>query len=308
MSAVSPSALPATDTTLRGMGLMLAFCVMAPLLDVCAKLATETASVGQITAARFVVQAVLMAPFVWAMGLSFRTNGRAFWLIVARAGCLVLSTFTFVAASAVMPIPDALAIVFVEPFILLILGHYIFGDPIGPRRIAASVVGFCGAMLIIQPSIAVFGWVALYPLACAFAFAFYMLLTRAAAPLVHPVAMQMSTAIYGSVICIALLLAFHGQGVADMALSWPEGITWVWLIGTGFWATASHICMTYALKFASPSSVAPLHYLEIVVAVALSYLIFQDFPTPIKWLGMAIIVASGLYILARERRIAAGQA
>ena len=61
-----------------------------------------------------------------------------------------------------MPIADALAIVFVEPFILLILGRLLFGDHIGPRRIIASMVGFAGSMLVIQPSLAAFGTVALY--------------------------------------------------------------------------------------------------------------------------------------------------
>ncbi len=71
-----------------------------------------------------------------------------------RAVFLILSTYTFVAAIQVMPIADALAIAFVEPFILLILGRLLFGDEVGPRRIAASVVGFGGALLVIQPSLA----------------------------------------------------------------------------------------------------------------------------------------------------------
>ena len=74
---------------------------------------------------------------------------------------------------------DALAIAFVEPFVVLILGSFLFGDEVGPRRIAASAVGFGGALLVIQPSLAAFGYVALWPLGTAFFFAFYMLVTRA---------------------------------------------------------------------------------------------------------------------------------
>ncbi|MBL9052562.1 MAG: DMT family transporter, partial [Tabrizicola sp.] len=173
---------------------MLAFCALAPLLDVASKLAAENAvPVGQITTARFVVQAALMLPVVLIMGLSLRLSGKALLLTTLRALFLMVSTFAFVSGVKVMPIADALAIVFVEPFILMILGKLIFGDYVGPRRIAASVVGFGGAMLVIQPSVAVFGLVALWPLATAFLFAFYMLVTRAISAWMHPVTMQFHT-------------------------------------------------------------------------------------------------------------------
>ncbi len=64
------------------------------------------------------------------------------------------------------------------------------------------------------------------------------------------------------------------------------------------------MCMTYALKFAPSATLAPLHYLEIVAAVALGYLIFNDFPNPLTWAGIAVIVSSGLYIIHRERMVA----
>ena len=75
----STSSTPSTDRILAGVALMLGFCVTAPLLDVAAKLASSSVPVGQITAARFIVQCALMAPFIWIMGLSLRV-ARAHWL------------------------------------------------------------------------------------------------------------------------------------------------------------------------------------------------------------------------------------
>ena len=228
-------------------------------------------------------------------------------LITARAVLLILSTYAFVAAVVVMPIADALAIVFVEPFILLILGHLIFGDHIGPRRIAASVVGFGGAMLVIQPSLTVFGWVALYPLATAFLFAGYMLITRSISSRMHPVTQQLHTSIAGSLICLPIIWLADGTGITTLDPVMPQGWAWVWLFGVGFWAAASHMCMTLALQYAPSATLAPIHYLEIVTAVALGFAVFGDFPNSMTWAGIAIIVASGLYIISRERRTA-GQA
>ena len=290
------------DRIFPGIVLMLAFCALAPLLDVSSKLAAENGiPVGQITTARFVVQGALMLPVVLWMGLAWGVSARVLGFVFLRAVFLILSTFSFVSGIAVMPVADALAIAFVEPFVLLILGRLIFGDEVGPRRIAASAVGFGGALLVIQPSIAAFGYVALWPLGTAFFFAFYMLVTRAMSAYMHPVTMQMHTSLAGAAICVPLMLMFDGTGWAQLDPVMPAGLNWLWLFGVGFWAGVSHMCMTYALKFAPSATLAPLHYSEIVAAVALGYLIFGDFPNPMTWAGIAVIVSSGLYVIHRER-------
>ncbi|WP_233557246.1 DMT family transporter [Gemmobacter lutimaris] len=289
------------DRILPGVLLMIAFCVLAPLLDVASKLATATIPVGQVTLARFVVQGALMLPIALALGSAWRMSARMAGLVMLRALFLVLSTYCFIAAIAIMPIADALAIVFVEPFILLFLGRLLFGDEVGPRRIAASVVGFGGALLVIQPAFATFGAVTLYPLGTAFLFAFYMLVTRAMSTGMHPVAMQLHTSLAGILLCLPVILWAEGTGIADLDPVWPEGLAWLWLFGVGFWAGVSHMCMTYALKFAPSATLAPLHYFEIVVAVALGYLVFGDFPNAMTWAGIVVITGSGLYVIWRER-------
>lgn len=289
------------DRILRGILLMLAFCVMAPLLDTASKLATTAIPVGQITTARFLVQGALMLPVALLMRLPLQMNGKTAALITLRAVFLIASTYGFVAGVQVMPIADALAIVFIEPFILLILGYFLFGNPVGPRRIAASIVGFAGALLVIQPSLMHYGTAALYPLGTAFSFAFYMLITQAIATRMHPVTQQLHTSIAGSLICLPIMLWADGTGIIELDPVMPQGLNWLWLFGVGFWAAASHMCMTVALNCAPASTLAPLHYLEIVTAVALGYLVFGDFPNALTWAGIVIIVASGLYIIHRER-------
>lgn len=290
------------DRILPGVVLMLAFCTLAPLLDVSAKLSAGAGvPVGQITAARFVVQGALMLPVLAVMGIGWGLSRGMLGLVVLRAVFLILSTFSFVSGIAVMPVADALAIAFVEPFILLLLGRAIFGDEVGPRRIAASAVGFGGALMVIQPSLAAFGPVALWPLGTAFFFAFYMLVTRAMAAGVHPVAMQFHTSWTGALIAVPVIWLAEGSGIGPLDPIWPAGLQWLWLAGVGVWAALSHICMTYALKFAPSATLAPLHYLEIVAAVALGYAIFDDFPDALTWAGIAVIVSSGLYIIHRER-------
>ncbi len=304
MDGLEPASYPGgmnSDRILLGVALMLGFCVTAPLIDVASKLAAQTLPVGQITTARFVVQAALMLPVCLWMGQGVRMGPGVLGRLILRAMFLILSTYCFVAAVQVMPIADALAIAFVEPFILLILGRVIFGDEVGARRIGASVVGFCGSLLVIQPSLVAFGLVALFPLGTAFSFAAYMLVTRSLGRQMHPVAMQYHTATVAMVICIPVLVVADWTHWPTLDPQMPAGLEWVWLFGVGAAAAVAHLMMTFALRFAPSATLAPLHYLEIVSAAILGYVIFSDFPNALTWTGIGIIVLSGLYIIHRER-------
>ncbi|WP_372840268.1 DMT family transporter [Phaeovulum sp.] len=292
------------DRILPGVALMIAFCVTAPLIDVASKLAAQEVPVGVVTLARYVVQAALMAPIITFMRLDWRMSRRAFWLTTARAAVSIGATYTFVAAVKVMPVADALAIAFVEPFIILLIGKLVLAEQVGPRRIAASAVGFVGALFVIQPSFAMFGAVALYPLGTAVFFAAYMLITRALSRDMHPVTMQMHTALVATALCLPLLALGTAVGEETLAFTLPEGIFWLWVFCVGLAATVSHMAMTYALKWAPSSTLAPLHYLEIVTATLFGYLVFGDFPNWLTWIGISIIIGSGLYIIHREQLVA----
>lgn len=300
MTQISPITV-STDRILAGVALMLGFCITAPLLDVAAKLASSSVPVGQITTARFVIQCVLMAPVVWLMGLSLRV-ARGLWLaLVIRSGLLFISTFCFIAAIRVMPLADALAIVFVAPFIVLLVGKFYFGEDVGPRRVGAALVGFVGVLFVIQPSFSAFGAVALFPLGTAVGFAFYILVTRGLSRQVHPVSLQFYTGLIASVLCLPILIMAQGSGSVLLDPVWPEGIAWTWLFGVGFFATVSHMMMTYALSLAPSATLAPLQYLELPVATLLGYLVFGDFPNTLTLTGIGIIIGAGLYMIHRER-------
>ena len=281
---------------------MVAFCILAPLLDASSKLATDAIPVGQITAARFVFQGLCMLPLILLMRLPWAAGRRDLLLLAARAFCLMLSTYCFVAAVQYMPIADAIAIVFVMPFMLMFLGWAIFGNPIGRRRIYASAVGFAGALLVIQPSLDNYGLVALFPLGCALSFSFYEMATQAMSNRVHPVTMQLHTSIAGTLLCLPILWLADGSGLAEFDPVMPDMLNWLWLFGVGFWAAVSHLCMTVAMKYAPAATLAPLHYLELPMAVFLGFAIWGDFPNALTWGGIGLIVGSGLYIIRHEHR------
>jgi S-adenosylmethionine uptake transporter len=286
-----------------GLTLMVISVLISPLIDIFAKLAIATVPSAEITAVRFLLQVVFILPIVLARRTLFDLTWRKSALHALRGGLLVLTMLSFITTLKVMEVADAIAIFFVEPIILTILGSIFLKETIGWRRYTACAVGFFGALLVIQPSMQEVGPIALLPIVAAFTLAVFLLITRMVAQNEDPWSMQFHAGIWGGLFCLVLLALGEGTGSSVFDPVWPEGRAWLYLIGVGVTATISGVLGVYAYRAAPASVLAPLQYLEIVSATIFGWLVFGDLPDALKWLGIAIIIGSGLYIIWRERRV-----
>ena len=294
---------PYSDRTTTGVLFFIAFALYAPAIDVFGKLATEEIPAAEITFARFVVQTTLLTPIVfWRRALHI-PSARDALMHAARGVLMAIATVFFFAALKYMPIADAIAIFFVEPFLLILLGAWLLGEQVGWRRYAACAVGFVGALIVIQPSWAELGWTAALPLGTAFTFALYMILTRHLAPRSDAFAMQAYSGVAGVIFMAGVLWIGEGTGDPTFDPVWPSPYFMWLLLGVGVVATTAHLLVVFASRYAPASVLAPLQYLEIVAATIYGYLIFGDFMSVDKWVGVAIIVGSGLFIFWRERKL-----
>ncbi|MBY3210352.1 DMT family transporter [Rhizobium laguerreae] len=302
----STSARPVSSASDVTMGLVLMFIsvMFSPLIDIFAKLAIVTVPSAEITAGRFAVQAICMLPIViWRRSFAdFSWRQNLFHAI--RGAIITVSMISFVTTLKYMAVADAIAIFFVEPIILTILGGIFLKETIGWRRYSACGVGFFGAMLIIQPSFEEVGYIALLPIVSALCIAIFVLMTRVLSHREDPWAMQFQMGMWGLLFCAVLLFLGQGTGSDLFDPVMPEGRAWFYVAGVGAMAAISGILGVYAYRAAPASTLAPLQYFEIVSATIFAWLVFGDFPDGVKWLGIAIIVASGFYILWRERRFA----
>jgi drug/metabolite transporter (DMT)-like permease len=301
-SAASPATTAPKTRILNGLGLMVIAMLVAPFIDVFSKLATSSASPTLITTGRFLFQAIFMLPFVIMNGTWREFSWKLSGYHAIRAAIITVSMICFVATLAVMQVADAVAIFFVEPIILTVLASVFLKETIGWRRYTACAVGFLGAMIVIRPSFEMVGPIAVLPVVTAFCIAVFALMTRALSQRENPWAMQFQMSLWGLPIC-GLLLAFGSvSGIDFLEPSLPGAMTLTWIACVGLAAALSGILAVYAYRVAPASVLAPLQYLEIVSATLFGWLVFGDFPDPIKWLGIAIIIGSGLYIVWRERR------
>ena len=280
---------------------MFGFCVAGPGIDITAKLAAATLPVGVIALARFVTQTTLLGALLLIRPEPMPPL-RALPAHFARGALIAVATLFFFAALRHMPVPDAMAIFFVEPMMLTLLGAALLREQVGWRRYAGCAIGFAGSLLIIQPSFEEVGVPALYPLGTAAAFAFYMILTRRLGQQGGVLPMQALAGLSGGIVVGLALWAGAGSGSAHFDPVWPQGLEWALLAGVGVFATLSHLLIVMALRHAPASVAAPVQYLEIVFAALYSWLVFCEFPDALTWVGIAVVAGSGLYVLHREQR------
>ncbi|WP_223425281.1 DMT family transporter [Tateyamaria pelophila] len=292
------------DKPLLGIFLMLGFCVVAPMGDAVAKLLGQSVPVGQLLFVRFLVQALLLIPLVWATGRVWRMHGRVLWLTLVRTVLHILGIGAMFTALQYLPLADAIAIAFVMPFIMLLLGKYILGEEVGSRRFIACIVGFIGTLLVVQPSFAEVGWPALLPLLVAVTFSFFMLVTRQIAKQTDPVGLQAVSGIMAVCIMGPILWVTHYGSFEPLTFITPSTGEWALLMTIGVLGTCAHLLMTWSLRYAPSATLAPMQYLEIPVATVIGLLVFGDLPNGLAALGICITIAAGLYIVLRERAIA----
>lgn len=294
------------DKPLLGVSLMLGFCIVAPMGDAVAKLLGQTMPLGQLLFVRFFIQVLLLFPLVWLTGCAWRVHGLVFWLTLLRAVLHICGIGAMFTALKFLPLADAVAIAFVMPFIMLLMGHYILHEVVGPRRIWACLVGFIGTLMVVQPSFVEVGWPALLPLLVAVIFSSFMLVTRRIAKEVDPIGSQAVSGLMAVLIMTPVLLLFGGDtGPEVLQFVTPTQAEWSLLLAIGCFGTLAHLLMTWSLRYAPSATLAPMQYLEIPVATLIGFLIFQEWPNGLAAIGICITIAAGLYIFIQERANAA---
>tara|TARA_R110000751_G_scaffold307889_2_gene433719 strand:+ start:45428 stop:46336 length:909 start_codon:yes stop_codon:yes gene_type:complete len=288
------------DRPVLGIALMLGFCALAPLGDSIAKLLGGTIPLGQLLIIRFGAQFLLLLPIIWLSKGTLRMSGRVLRLTIIRTVLHIIGIGTMFYALRFLPLADAIAIAFVMPFIMLLLGKLVLKEQVGPRRLAACAVGFVGTLLVIQPSFAAVGAPALLPLIVALVFALFMLVTRQVAKDCDPISLQAVSGFVATLILGAYFLLGSGSDHPAFELIIPNQRDAILLAAIGVLGTFAHLLMTWSLRFAPSATLAPMQYLEIPFATLVGWLVFNDLPNGLAAIGILITVCSGLYIVARE--------
>ncbi|WP_346907903.1 DMT family transporter [uncultured Roseibium sp.] len=303
MTAPAGASGSSQDNNLVALSLMSGAMMIVPIMDVIAKYLALSLPPLEVTFGRFVFQLIIsLAAAILTWNLKGLRSKRPA-VNYLRGILLSAAVLCFFTAVKYMPVATAISIFFVEPMILTILAALILKEKVGLRRITAIFIGLAGALIILRPSFVEIGPASLLPLLTATFFASYLLLNRLYAGADGLLAIQFSAGLAGSVVLGIALAVGTLLGNPDYAFAVPDLNQTGFLFAIGAISFVGHGLVVSAFQKGEAALLAPLQYLEIVSATLFGFLVFGDFPDGPTWIGIALIVGSGLYITQRERAL-----
>lgn len=278
---------------IAGIGLLVLACLSFSVLDATAKYLSASLPTLQIVWMRFVTHVLLALVFfqVWKTPSLLKTK-RPVLQAVRALSLLGITVFNFLAVRY-LQLAETTSIMFAAPFVITALAGPMLGEWAGMRRWIAIVVGFAGVLVVTQPGLGGMHWAAIYSVAAMTFYAIYALLTRQLTATDSSAGMLLISGIVASVV-----MAPAGLSVWVMPQDFWQ---WILLFALGALGAGGHFLFILAHRVAPAPVLAPFNYTQIIWMVALGYLIFGDVPTSTTLIGAAIVIASGLYILYRER-------
>lgn len=264
-------------------------------LDAMAKYLGGHMDALQVVAMRY-VSAFLLAliisnPFTHRGLLVTRRPG----LQIVRALLMLATTIFNFLSFRYLQLDESLAILFSTPFLVAIMAGPLLGEWVGWRRWTAIGVGFAGVLVVVRPGLGGMQWAALLSVAAAIFYAGYGIATR----MVSRHDSSETTLFYANLIGVIIMLPV-------LPFVWtapPSTLDVVLLLAVGAFGSLGHYLLILAHRLAPASVLSPFMYTQLLWATTLGYLVFANVPNHWTLTGAAIVVASGLYLLYRERKV-----
>jgi drug/metabolite transporter (DMT)-like permease len=265
--------------------------VMLPIMDGFAKYLSSTIPVLQITWSRYFFTVIIVLP---VMLIFFRKNFK--WtekpqLQLIRGLLLFCANILFFYSISVISLAKALTLAFVAPLIVTILSPMLLGENVGFRRWVAVITGFIGSLIVIRPGFVEVNLASIAALGTGVLYAFYLIVTRKLHNSDHPLLTLLLTGVVGVIIGSLIMPSVWVQ---------PTINEWYMMFALGFFASLGHLFLILSLKYADASKLAPFGYFEIITNIIIGYYFFNHFPDNWTFIGLFVIISSGIYIFRRE--------
>lgn len=263
-------------------------------MTLCVKLLGQDIPTGQTIFVRGLISLLVLALIAWRTESLHLLKTRNWRSHALRSLSGTISMFCLFTAVTQIPLADATAIIFTAPMFITILAMVFLGERIHRFRWTALGIGFCGALIMIGPHLSMAESSSLG------------VLSALGAAMFSAVAMiflrSMSGGEHAITITFYFSLTFMFCAAVTALQGWPmPTATQSWLIAlAGLFGVFGQLLMTYSYRFAEASTIAPLDYTSMVMAVLLGYLFFDEIPSLWIWLGAPLVIGAGLIILWRE--------
>jgi drug/metabolite transporter (DMT)-like permease len=216
--------------------------------------------------------------------------------LMIRSGIELVGRLFFTLSLAFVSLSLTSVILQAAPLVVSLGAMFLFGERIGPRRWIAMAIGFAGVVLILRPAPGMFEPLVILPVIGMLGFAGRDLATRASPP--HISGRQLGTLGF-------LVTTFTGLLMWGFDPRLPQGassLSWVAVLLAGIVGSIAYNALTIAMRSGEVSVVAPFRYSRLIIALAIAFFAFGERADTLTLIGGALIVASGIYTLARSNR------
>ena len=249
-----------------------------------------------VAALRFTIGAIGLAILLWRAEGTRAFRPKRPLLQVARGFCLAGATLCFFSAIFVMQLAEAMAIAFISPIFVAFLSGPLLKEKVRPAVWIASPIALVGVMLVLRPNFAELGWMAVLPVISAFFFGLMVISNRAASGDGSSLSMQAYIACIAAPFLIAAALVGHLSGAPSLQVDLPDWTIVARCTLVAVTASTAHWLAYLGTMRAGAATIAPMVYVQMIVAVALGYLLFGDVPDLATVAGAAIIIGAGLFL------------
>lgn len=218
------------------------------------------------------------------------------WLQVARGTCVAGASLCFFCAIYVMPLASAMALSFISPVLVALLSGPLLGEKVRPVVGLVSLIALGGVILVLRPSLAELGWVALLPLGSASFFALLVIANRASAGQGSVLSMQAFAAAVAAPPLILAAVIGHASGIASLQVAMPNWTIIARCAVVAFTASTAHWLTYLGTMRAGASTIAPTSYVQMLVATFMGWWWFDDVPDLLTLAGAGIIIGAGLVL------------
>ena len=279
---------------LTGIGIISLTYVLFTLLDGSAKWLVQSVPVLVVVWLRFLTHALIASALLFPVkGLALVRTRHLRWHLARGVMFCAMTGMNFWALQFLQLTVTA-SIFFTVPILIAVMSAPLLGEKLDARRWAAILVGFAGVLVIVRPGSDAFHPAMLLSMANAVLYALFNMMTRKLAAYDSPETIQFLPAVVASVVLAPFALA---------AWQAPPGwFEWTLLCLMGVFGGTGHYLLAVAHRYAPASTLAPFLYQQILYMALFGYLVFGSVPDKAVWLGAAIVIGSGLYLFARERR------
>jgi drug/metabolite transporter (DMT)-like permease len=223
------------------------------------------------------------------------------WLQFGRGAAVSLATVCFFMAVMAMPLADATAIQFTSPIITALLSPFVLRERTTKATFLATLLAFAGVLVVLRPNLAELGLVAFYPLGAAFGMSWLMMFNRKAAGDAPVMVMQFLLAAIAAPLLVAAATLLDLFGGPPFEIGMPGVEVVLKCLAVAFFATLGHTLIFAAIQRATAQTVAPMTYVQLLVAAGLGWALFGDAPDAATFTGAALIIAGGLWLWGAQK-------